>query len=154
MQQRSNGARGWWLAVVALALTALTAVGASPLRARAMGGDDAKKPAVKEAHAERLATFKKEFAACKTSLSAAIETAEAATQGRAHAADIELGRDRKLRLVVGVLAGEKLIEVIVDPDTGKVVKTLDDEADEDEDGDEEGDDDDGDDEVDGADDDD
>lgn len=167
MEQGANRSSGRWLAVAALAFVALTAVGVAQLRAGGLGGDDAKEPAIgakqeaakaavaakqaarKAAYATRLATFKKEFASCKTSLAAAIVTAEAATQGRAHAADVEFGRDQKLHLVVGVLAGEKLIEVIVDPATGKVVRTLDDEADEadeDEEGDEEGDDGDDDDE--------
>ena len=80
----------------------------------------------------------------------AIPTPVVPTKAGPNAADVELGRDQKLHLVVGVLAGERLIEVIVDPDTGKVVKTLDDEADEDEDGDEEGDEDDDDDDGDGG----
>ncbi len=144
-----------WLG--ALAFVALAGLAVAQVRAYASGGDDTKKPAPassakqdgakaaasKAAYAARLATFKKELAGCKTSLIAAITAAEASTQGRAHAADVELGRDQKLHLVIGLLVGEKLVEVSVDPVTGKVMKTVDDDddgdEDEDEDGDEEGD---------------
>lgn len=55
----------------------------------------------------RLAAFRKEFAGCKTPLAAAIAAAEESTKGRAHAADVEFGRDQKLHLVVGLVVGDE-----------------------------------------------
>jgi hypothetical protein len=120
------------------------------------GGDDKKAPAAKampteaqiaEAKAKqaaRIAAFKKEFATCKTTLAAAIATAEASSKGKAHGADVELTKDLKLRITVDLLVGEKFVEVVVDPATGKPMAASDDDDDDDDGDDDDDDDDDGD----------
>jgi phosphopantothenoylcysteine synthetase/decarboxylase len=101
-------------------------------------------------HAEHRAAFVKAAMASKTSLQDAILAAEAATHGRAVVAEMEMGTDGVLAIDVEVLVGGALKEVVVNPDTGKIVTA----AAEDDEDEEEGEDDDDDDGDDGDDDDD
>jgi uncharacterized membrane protein YkoI len=146
-----------WTAIVAI-VVATVAIAAG---AHAFSGDDDKKAksagsaatkadvaAKKAEHAKRVAMFKKEFTASKVSLGSVIACAETATKGRAHAADVELGRDGKLHFVVGLLVADKFVEVEIDPASGKVLDQEDDDEEdgiEDDDDDDNGNDDDGDD---------
>ena len=88
----------------------------------AKGQDDAakKKAAAdkKAAHEERMAAFRKLYPTSKTSLAAAIESAEKKSKGRAYEARFGLSKDKKLTLSVGVTIGDKFMEVAVDPETG------------------------------------
>lgn len=93
----------------------------------------------KQARAEHLSRLSKELAGVPTTLAQAVQTAEQATGGKAVEAEIELEDDEGLEIEVVVLKDGKLIEVEIDPATGKVTET----EEEDDDGD--GDDDDGDD---------
>ncbi|MSR63514.1 MAG: hypothetical protein EXS08_13815 [Planctomycetes bacterium] len=101
------------------------------------------KEAAAKARAAHLAAFKKALPLLKTPLSEAIALAEKETKGKAHYADVELGKDGKLHLQVGLVIGDEFKSAQVDPETKKV--TLAKGGDEDEEGDEEDDDDDDDD---------
>jgi len=88
----------------------------------AKGQDDAakKKAAAdkKAAHEERMAAFRKLYPSAKTSLAAAIESAEKKSKGKAYAASYGLSKDKKLTMTVEVTIGDKFMVVPVDPDTG------------------------------------
>jgi hypothetical protein len=141
-----------WTALVTIVaiVVAGMAVGAG---AYALSGNDEKqakdaksagtKPdgaAKKAAHTKRVALFKQELTASKVALGSVIANAEAATKGRAHAADVELGRDGKLHFVVGLLVADKFVEVEIDP-SGKVLAEEDDDEEDGEEDDEDEDDD-------------
>ena len=85
----------------------------------------ADKPAVaqkstEQSRAERMAAFAKAFATLKTPLSEAITIAEKARNGKAHGADVDLGKDGKLKIEVRLIVGDKFEEVYVDQDTKQV----------------------------------
>ena len=87
--------------------------------------DAAKKPApaqelAKSSRAEHMAAFAKAFPSLKTPLSEAITIAEKARNGKAHGADVELGKDGKLTIEVRLLVGDKFEEVYVDHETKAV----------------------------------
>ena len=149
----------WWFGVLAIAIAVMAAFGGATLRAqqekivvadgakaKAVTTDKAKEAAKAEATAARatlLAEFRKQFAACPTSLATAIAAAETSSKGKAHHADVGFNKQHQLQIVVGMVVGEKFVEVAVDPKSGKVLAAAEDdedEADEDEDeGDEDGD---------------
>ena len=92
----------------------------------------AAKEAAAKAYAARIVAFKKAFLASKMTLGQAIALAEAETKGKTHTADMDLDKEGKLRIAVGMLVGDKFVEAYVDPETKKVVVP----TDEDDEGDE------------------
>jgi hypothetical protein len=73
---------------------------------------------------ERLEAFRKAMAENKTSLVEAIGLAEMDRKGTAISAEIRMGKDGKLKIPVEVLVEGKPVEVIVDPETKKVITPL------------------------------
>ena len=92
------------------------------------------KEARARARAEREATFKKLFPTAKTSLVTALGAAEKESKGKAYGVRYDLTKDNKLSIEVDLLANDKLIEMRVDPDSGKAsaVKAGEEEEEEDE----------------------
>jgi hypothetical protein len=96
--------------------------------------------AAAKARAEHMMALKKALPMLKTPLSEAIALAEKDRKGKAHGADVELGKDGKLMIEVRLLVGDKFEEVYVDQETKKVTVPKegddddDDEGEEDEDG--------------------
>jgi uncharacterized membrane protein YkoI len=70
-------------------------------------------------HAERLASFMKLYPAAKSTLAAAVETAEKQTKGRAYDVFFRLDTDGNLALSVGVVANDRFYVVPIDPQTGE-----------------------------------
>ncbi len=95
------------------------------------------KEAAMKAHADRMAAFKKAMPTLKTPLSEAILLAEKETKGKAHSGDVEMGKDGKLYIEVGLLVGDKLEAARVDPETKKVALSKHGEEEEHEEGDDE-----------------
>ena len=80
----------------------------------------AAKEAAMKARAEHMMAFKKAFPTLKVPLSQAITLAETETKGKAHSADIELGKDGKLKIEIGLLVGDEFKRAYVDNETKKV----------------------------------
>jgi hypothetical protein len=95
------------------------------------------KEAAMKAREERRAAFMKALPTLKTPLSEAIALAEKETKGKAHAAEVELGKDGKLTIEVELLVGEAFQEALVDPDTKKVTLDADEDDDDEDDGEDE-----------------
>lgn len=69
--------------------------------------------------AERLASFVKLYPDAKTTLAAAVETAEKQTKGKAFDVAFHLDADGNLALSVGVVASERFYLVPINPQTGE-----------------------------------
>src|SRR5262249_50223327 len=91
------------------------------------------KEAEAKARAEHLAAFKKAFPALKLPLSQAIALAETETKGKAHSADVDLGKDGKLHIEIGLVVGDEFKRAYVDPETKKVTVPKSGEGDDDDD---------------------
>jgi len=127
---------------------ALAAVAGLVMLAGAWSNQDASKKgqsqeAAAKARTEHMAAFVKALPTLKTPLSEAIAIAEKERKGKAHGADVELGKDGKLKIEVRLVVGDKFEEVYVDHETKKVIVPEkgeghddddDDEGEEDEDG--------------------
>ena len=121
----SIGRSGLALAAAASLLLFLGAWTTQDAAKKPPPGQDAKKAAPaqempKSSRAEHMAAFAKAFPSLKTPLSEAITIAEKARNGKAHGADVELGKDGKLTIEVRLLVGDKFEEVYVDHETKAV----------------------------------
>ena len=150
-----------WLGIAA-ALTLLAGIGTGALLAQdatvktgdkgtARAGekravvDPAQREARMKLRAERIATFKREFPAAKTSLAAALKGAEESNPGgRAYSVRYGLNQENRLTISVGLVVGDAFGVVVVDPASGRAApfKRGDGDDDDDEDDDEDDDDDD------------
>jgi uncharacterized membrane protein YkoI len=117
---------------------------AKPAQGNVPAADPAAKAKVAAARAAKIATLTKTISASKTTLGAAIAAAEKETGGVAAEAEMEMEDDGSLEIEVVILKDGKVLEVEIDPATGKVmeVEEEDDEDDDDEDDDDGADDDD------------
>src|SRR5262245_16118887 len=108
-----------WCAVLAAVASPVTLAGAWSSQ------DPGKKTQAQEAAAkarmEHMAALMKALPTLKTPLSEAITLAEKERKGKAHGADVELGKDGKLKIEVRLLVGDKFEEVYVDHETKKVI---------------------------------
>jgi hypothetical protein len=133
----------WCLALVAATALAFVVSASSPMsQDSGKKGSETEQSKEKEAKAreasmkareEQRAAFKKALPTLKTPLAEAIALAEKETKGKAHAAEVELGKDGKLTIEVELLVGEAFQEALVDPDTKKVSLDTDEDEDDDED---------------------
>jgi hypothetical protein len=76
------------------------------------------------ARGEKLEAFKKALAENKTSLVEAIGLAEAEKKGVAFSGQIRLGKNGKLKIAIDLMVDGKPVEVVVDPETKKVITPM------------------------------
>lgn len=100
---------------------ALAAVASLVTLAGAWSSQDAGKQAQEAAMKAHMTALAKALPTLKTPLSEAISIAEKERKGKAHGADVELGKDGKLKIEVRLLVGDKFEEVYVDHETKKVI---------------------------------
>src|SRR5262245_33903963 len=117
----------WCVALAAVAglVTLAGAWSSQDSGKKATGAPAVQKPLNREAAAlarkEHMAALMKALPTLKTPLSEAITIAEKERKGKAHGADVELGKDGKLKIEIRLLVGDKFEEVYVDHETKKVI---------------------------------